>query len=95
MSDILFPALVAVFVTRFLAIRFGHVAVKRRVPIVINCLIDPTLILPLVLIGMDITLQITLICPFYLFEKNALEIQTTEKLTIQSAPLACSCPPLT
>ena len=61
MSNTLFPALVAVFVARFLVIRFGRVAVKRRVPIVVNCLINPALILPLVLIVVNLTLQISLI----------------------------------
>ena len=63
MSDILFPALVAVFVAKFLAIRFGRVAVKRRVPIAVNCLIIPTLILLLVLIVVDLTLQVSLTVP--------------------------------
>ena len=60
MSDTLFPTLVAVFVPRFLAIQFGLVAVKRNVPIVINCLIDSALILPLVLTVVELTLQIFL-----------------------------------
>ena len=61
MSDTLFPALVAVFVARFLGIGFGRVAVKLRVPIAVNCLIDPALILSLVLIVVNLTLQISLI----------------------------------
>ena len=52
----LFLALTSVSVARFLAIRVGRVAVKRRVPIVVNCLIDLALILPLVLIAVDPTL---------------------------------------
>ena len=63
MSDILFLALVAVFVAKFLAIRFGRVAGKRRVPIAVNCPIDPALILPLVLIVVALTLQISLTVP--------------------------------
>ena len=63
MSDILFSDLVAVFVARFMAIRFGRVAVERRVPIAVNCLIDPSLILPLVLIVVDLTLHISLNVP--------------------------------
>ena len=55
-SDTLFSALAAVFVARFLAIRFGPFAVKRRVPIVVKCLNDLDLILPLVLIVVDLTL---------------------------------------
>ena len=78
-SDTLFPALAAVFVTRFLAIRFRRVAVKRRAPIVVNnCLIDPAVILPLLLIVVDLTLQIYLIAPL-------ISSKSFEKLTIQSA----------
>ena len=62
MSDSLFTTLVTV-VARFLAIRSGRVTIKRRVPIVVNWLIDPALILPLVLIVVDFTLQISLIAP--------------------------------
>ena len=69
MADILLPAILAVFVARFLAIQFGRVAVKRRVPIAVYCLIDPTLILPLVLIVMDITLHIPLIVPLISLKK--------------------------
>ena len=54
MSDSLFLALAAVFVARILAIRVG------RVLIVVNYLIDPTLILPLVLIAVNLALQLTL-----------------------------------
>ena len=61
MSYNLFLALAAVFVVRFLAIRVGRIAINRRVPIVVNRLIDPALILPLVLIVLDLTLQISLI----------------------------------
>ena len=61
MSDILFSVLVTVFVARFLAIRFGSVAVKRRVPIVVNRPIKPTLILSIVLTALDPTLQIPLL----------------------------------
>ena len=82
MLDTLFPALAAVFVARFLAIRFGRVAVKRSVPVVVNCPIDPALILHFVLIVVNLTLQIPPTCPSYLFKKTALETQATEKLTI-------------
>ena len=61
MSDILFLAFVAVFFARFLVIRFGYVAVKQRVPIAINCLIDPALIISLVFIVVNLTIQISLI----------------------------------
>ena len=46
-----------VSVAIFLDIRVGRVTVKRRVPIVVNCLINPALILPLVLITVDSTIQ--------------------------------------
>ena len=64
MSVILFTTLSVVFVARFLAFRVGRVAVKRRIIIVVNCLIDPALILPHVLITMDLTLQIPLLARF-------------------------------
>ena len=62
-SNTLFLALAAVFVASFLAIRFRRVAVKQRVPIVVNCLIDLALMLPLVLIVKNLTLQIPLFAP--------------------------------
>ena len=49
-------ARLAVYVARFLAIRFGPVTVKQRVLIVANCPIDLALILPFVLNAMDPTL---------------------------------------
>ena len=62
MSDILFLALVDVFIAKFLAIRFGRIAGKRRVSIAVIA-IDPALIFPLVLIVVDLTLLISLIAP--------------------------------
>ena len=53
----LFLALVVVSDARYLTIRVGRVTVKQRLPIVIYCLINPTLILYLVLIAVDPTLQ--------------------------------------
>ena len=63
MSNILFSSFVAVFVARFLAIPFGRVAVKRSVPIAVNGFIVPALIIPIVLIMVDFTLQVSLIVP--------------------------------
>ena len=63
MSDPLFPFLAAVCVVRFFAILFRRVAVKLRVPTMVNCFIDRALILPLFLIVMDLTVQISLITP--------------------------------
>ena len=60
-SDILFLALVAVSVARFLAILVGRVAVKGRFPTVVNYLMDPALILPLMLIVVGPTLQIPIL----------------------------------
>ena len=55
----------------------GRVAVKRRVPIVVNCFIDSASCEP--------HLSDSPTCSSYFFEKTALEIQAIEKLTFQSA----------
>ena len=60
MSVTLFHTLASGSVTRFLAVLVGSVTVKRRVPILVNCLIDLALILPLVLIVVDPTLLLSL-----------------------------------
>ena len=49
-----------------------------------NFLIDLALILPVLLISLDPTLQLPLPALLIFFEKTTLEIQATEKLTIQS-----------
>ena len=72
------PALVAVFVDRFLAIRSLRVAVKRGAPIALT--------LPLVLIAVGpFTFQIPYL-PFYLFGNSALVYSVCKS--------ARSCPPL-
>ena len=61
MSVTLFLALAAVSIAKYLAIGIGHVSVKRCVLIVVHCLIHLALIVPLVLIVVDPTLQIPLL----------------------------------
>ena len=58
----------------------------------VNCLIDPALILSLVLIAVDPTLQL----PFLVlltFLKSALEFQATKKLTFKSVSQHIRDPP--
>ena len=73
MSDTLFLALVGVFVTNFLAIRFVSVAGRRRVPIAVNCPIDRALILLLVLIVVGLSLRSRLSnCKVFLYLHRSL-----------------------
>ena len=83
MSVTLFLALAAFSVATFLFIRVGRVTVERRIPILVNYLIEPALILSLALIVVDSTLQIPLLA--LLTSLKRLLWKSTQKLTIQSA----------
>ena len=89
MSDSLFLTLVDVLVAKFLAILFGRVAVKRRVPTAVNCLINPALILPLVLIVVDLPYRDSLSYEDIL-DRGIGSSQPSRRVQFSSSVFSCS-----